>query len=424
MIKYNNWWSAVGLCIAGLLAGCGGGGGSSNNAQVRLVNATLTHPSIDLLANAGVASAANPFDQVGTYASVSTGSVPLQVSDTGTAAGLASTTPTLASGQHYVVIAYESGSTVQTALLSEDNTLPGTGLAQLRVFDSAKDAGAVDVYVTATTTDLATASPTFSTVSSAQPTTFLTFNPGTYRLRVTGAGNKADLRIDIPSFVLASQQLATAILTPTSGGALLNGSVLIQQGANVAARNTNARVRLAAAFSSGAVVAASAGSTVISAGATAPSVGSYVLVPAATALRVSVNGVGMSVPGTGLQAGSDSTLLVSGAPAAATIATLADDNHLPAVATNLKMRLVNGLSSGASGLTLTADFALVAANVLPGTASAYALVPGNPSMQITVTAGASTLYSASALSVPGNGVYTLFMLGDIGAATPLLRRDQ
>jgi len=34
------------------------------------------------------------------------------------------------------------------------------------------------------------------------------------------------------------------------------------------------------------------------------------------------------------------------------------------------------------------------------------------------------IYSDPALSVPGNAVYTLFMLGDAAAPIPLLRRDR
>ena len=59
--------------------------------------------------------------------------------------------------------------------------------------------------------------------------------PGTYRIRVTGAGNTADLRLDIPSFSLTSQEVATVLLTPTTGGTLVNGAVLSQQGAYTAA---------------------------------------------------------------------------------------------------------------------------------------------------------------------------------------------
>lgn len=50
---------------------------------------------------------------------------------------------------------------------------------------------------------------------------------------MTGAGNKADLRNGFSgtTVTLASAQTGTVLLTPASGGLLLNGSAVIQQGA-------------------------------------------------------------------------------------------------------------------------------------------------------------------------------------------------
>src|SRR5260221_13070614 len=83
-------------------------------------------------------------------------------------------------------------------------------------------------------------------------------------------------------------------------------------------RNTNVRVRLAAAVAGGASVAALAGSTPIDAGSVAPSFSDYVLVPAASALNISVNGGSVGPPGTPLVPGSDMTLLVYGSAAGPT----------------------------------------------------------------------------------------------------------
>ena len=108
-------------------------------------------------------------------------------------------------------------------------------------------------------------SPTFSFTASTsvQASNFASFGApapagGTYRIRVTGAGNPSDLRLDIPQVILLNQRVATVILTPTAGGTLANGSVLIEQGSDgtgglySATPNTNARVRLVAAVTNGA----------------------------------------------------------------------------------------------------------------------------------------------------------------------------
>ena len=93
---------------------------------------------------------------------------------------------------------------MRTTVIAEDTAAPAAGTASLRVFDAATDAGAIDVYVTDPAVDITTlTSPTFSFSSSTslQASGFLSIAPGTYRVRVTGAGNPADLRLDMPSVV-------------------------------------------------------------------------------------------------------------------------------------------------------------------------------------------------------------------------------
>jgi hypothetical protein len=427
--------SAIVASFAALaLTACGGGGNSSSTASVRLVNATLTHSSIALLANGASAITATPLDGVSAYAGVAAGSPALQVNDATTSGALTTLAPSVGGNAHYVLIAYESGGAVRSAVINEDNAAPVAGTAAVRIFDAATDAGAIDVFITDPAVDIATlTSPSVSFASSAslQTSGFLSFAPGTYRIRVTGAGNASDLRLDIPSITIANQEVAFAVLTPTSGGTLVNGAVLAQQGDYSAGRNTNARVRLAAAVSGGAVVSASAASAPIASGVISPSVSAYALVPAGSALNISVNGASVGAPATAIGAGSDSTLLVYGAPGAATASLITDDNHLPATATNLKLRLVNGLTgAGATPLTLNAAFAVVASNVAPGAASGYGVVAASTSLQLDVFSPSSStpIYTTSSsptpLSLPGNAVYTLFMLGDAATPIHLLRKDR
>jgi len=430
VVDIRKWLATVASCAAVTLAACGGGGGdSSDSTSVRVVNATLTHTSIDVLANGATAVAATPIDNVSGYAVVASGSPALQINDSATGSALATLTPSVGGGAHYVVVAYESGGAVRTTVIAEDTAAPVAGTASLRVFDAASDAGAIDVYVTDPAADITTlTSPTFSfsASTSLQTSGFLSLAPGTYRVRVTGSGNPVDVRLDMPAVTLTNQQVAALFIAPTVGGTLVNGAVLAQQGAYTAGRNANARVRLAAAVANGATVTANAGGTAIGANVVAPSVGGYVLVPAGTAINVSVNGASVAVPGAAPAAGSDSTLLVYGGTAAPTASLIADDNHLPATSGNLKLRLLNGLTGAASPLTLDAAFAVIASNVVPGSASPYAVVASSTALRIDVFSPASLtpIYSDPALSMPGNAVYTLFMLGDAATPIPLLRRDR
>jgi hypothetical protein len=216
-------------------------------------------------------------------------------------------------------------------------------------------------------------------------------------------------------------------MTPASGGALLNGSLLIQQGAYAAVRNANARVRLAAAVSGGLPVAASSSDgTVIDSGV-APAFGFYTLVPASSSLNVTVNSASVAVaaPAT-LVAGGDATLLVyngSGGPAAKLIP---DDNRPPTSTTATKLRLINGITGNVGTVTLTANSSPVGINIAPGFASSYQSLIGTANTAGTANtfgfgltsslAGPLSLTNGSATgTVNSNAAYSILAVGDVGA---------
>ncbi len=427
-MKNFRWWPVIGLAAASVaLSGCGGSGGdsSSSNVSLRVVNATLTHASLDLLVNSASASTAIAADAVSTYVSPASGSVTLQLNDAGSSTALATTVPTLAGGNHYTLLAYESGGAVKTLVLNEDFTLPATGVATLRIVDAATEAGKLDVYITTNQcTDLTAISPVNSFSTSTTPLSF-TQGAGSYNVCITALGSKTDLRASVP-VTLAGQQVVSVVLTPASGGQLLNGSVLVQQGAYTAARNTNARVRLASAVSGGARVSASASNGKViepDPGSVAPAFGFYVLVPATSTLNISVEGNSIAAPATALKAGADSTLLVYTAAAGATAVLLDDDNRLPTDPTTIKLRLINGVNGSAGTLTLTANTAPVGINVARGAASGYATVAAsaNP-MNLTLTSSTNGTFPANTSNtLNANGVYTVLAGGDISAPQLLIR---
>jgi len=432
---FNSRFRALAAVMAfatAALAACGGGSDDDEGASIRLVNGTLTHASLNLLANSETIVTGTALDTASGYVGVPDGSPSLQVNDATTGAVLAVTAPTITGGQQVALLAYESGGAVRTAVIAEDNEPPASGTAILRTFNAATDAGSIDVYITDPAVDITTlASPTFSFTASTsvQASNFVSFGPGTYRVRVTGAGNTADLRLDIPSVVLTNQQVGTVILTPTAGGTLANGSVLIEDAGYIASRNTSARVRLFAAVNNAASVSASAGGTPIATNVVSPVVGTYVNVPSGSALSISVNGASVAAPAEMPAAGSDSTLMVYGNSASPTATLITDDNHLPAAITNYKLRLINGLTGAAQPLSMDVNFIPVATSIQPGSASAYTVLQATPltATQISVISPSSpTPIFTTTPTLQGSAVYTLFMLGDAGAspAGAQLRRDR
>lgn len=109
------------------------------------------------------------------------------------------TSLTLASGKPYTLVAYASADALKTRLLQEDEDAPSSGTAKLRVVNLATSAGSVDVYVTDTDAALA---PNFSGVAGDGASAYNEISTGNYRVRVTGTGDPADLRLDIPTLAL------------------------------------------------------------------------------------------------------------------------------------------------------------------------------------------------------------------------------
>jgi hypothetical protein len=199
----------------------------------------------------------------------------------------------------------------------------------------------------------------------------------------------------------------------------------VQQGAYTASRNTNARVRLAAAVTGSNAVALSAGSTVVDTLAAPGLSFQYKLVPAGSTLSGTIGGVAYGTASKPA-VGQDVTLLVYGNPASPTVTLLTDDNRLPTDGST-KMRLINGITGNVGALTLTANGFVVGTGIAPGAASGYASTTLSTSVATTlklVSTTTTNVASDSSNVLSQNAVYTILAGGDISAApsVPLLVR--
>lgn len=421
-----------------LLTACGGGGDNlSSDASVRLVNATSDFPSLDLYQGSTQRYVGTLPYSAGSYVSSNAGGYTFNLQSTGSSTVAASVAGQLDKRKHATLVAYTTAGALNASFLSDEEGTPSRGTAKLRIFNTAKaEAGAVDVYLVASACSALQSSSVAATASAvanlqASYTQISAASGGTtYHLCVTAAGDKSDLRLDLASFTLTDQQVATLILVRSVGGVLLNGLVLNQQGDLVQQLNGSARLRVAAGATSAGTVGVTVNNVALGNFAS-PDVGGYTVVPAG-ALSVAATIGGAAVAATGLSAapGADLTLLVAGTAAAPTVALLQDDNTAStSSAKPVKIRLVNGFA-GSDTVTLSVDGSNVGSGAAFGTASTSAFVAASSqTTRLKATGPAGQLYLTTGNTLTSGSVYSLFLLGDPpatlpGLATGILRVDR
>jgi hypothetical protein len=405
------------LGAAALLGACGGGSLSTDQGEMRFINATSGATTLDLFADNRAVATGVPANTSSGYARLDQDNYTLDIRQTGNAATLFTTSTTLSRRKHQTVVAYTNAGTMTATVLNDEEGEPGSGKAKFRVFNTlTADTDKVDVYLVAAacnTLEGSAAAATAVGVSGLQSTyTELASSATTYHLCVTGANDRSDLRLDIPSIVLSEKRIVTVVLARGTGGFLLNGIVVDQQGAANAALNASARVRIAASLEPAAASSVTVNGIVVSAGLGTPGVSQYKVIPAGV-LAVTVNGAAVSTSLTAVS-GADHTLLVNG-PVGAPALTLVADDNTPSTSTAkpVRIRLVNGLNVTAGDATLSIDDVPLDVAVGPRTASPYTTVAANSTSttsRIEARLGATQLFVADRALVAGK-VYSVFVLG-------------
>ena len=437
-------WAAIAAAITlPLLSGCGMD--DANDGHVRVMNATTDYSSIDLytqdssgndtLVVSGTAAGA-----ISGYNGVKHGTQTFEIQSGSSAGNASSATGEVTTDDHFTLVSYVTGNTLDTVLLSEEESSPSSGKAKLRVLNGAStEAGNVDVYLSQnacnalSTTDTAFASAVAGpTAGQAFTTTYsqvTAASSGTsWNLCVTTAGDKSTVLLDYPTFTLKNQEIATLILTRTAGGVLLNGAQLDQQGALTPFTNAIARVRVVADAAAQGTVTATINGVSLSGDAVSPSINNYINVPSGAVIGTyaindtAINGVALA----NLAAGSDYTLFIGGTISAPTI-RLIQDNNTPSTSTStpVEARVLSGVNplNGAGGgvVTVNAGGKQVGSNVAFGTASAYTAITsftGTATLNVSIGGVAQTPITDQTFT--SGGVYTILVYGDAGPATQIV----
>lgn len=412
-----------------------GGGDDKNKASLRLLNLSPGYQSLDLYANDGAGSDELKLQAVGynamsDYASFADATYSLKLRR----AGVSSTLLTLSSARlvedsHTVLVAYGSNGHFGSVVFNEDASDAGSGESKIILVNTG-EAGSLDLYLTEASVALEDATPQFSSVAHGSAASAVIVDSGAYRLRVTGAGDPADVRLDLSSVAFSEKKVTAILLSATQGGVLVNAVMLPQQGDPTILNNSKARIRGAVGIANGNSVTAKVGSVSLLSNAGVGVVGSrYSQVEAGAAtVSVAVDGTALSVPAATLSAGGDYTLLVwSNAATGAQTTLISDDNRLPVTSGKAKVRIINGVSGLKVPITLSVDYSPLIEGIAPGTASPFVEVDGGLEYQLDISNGDTgvNLFTRTGTSMQTGSVYTLFMHG--GGATAVgatLRKDR
>lgn len=424
MMKRRTLLGGMGLLalpMGGLLSGCGGGD-DDDDAQLRLLNASTGYTSLDLDIDDDEVSSAVALGGIGDYVSLDPETVDAVLRRSTSSTTLLTREYSLSSGKSYTMLAYGSEGDLSATLITEDDDKDDldNDQARFRLFNAAPDAGELDLYLTGEDDSLTDASPVASSVNGGSSSSFTDLDTGTYRLRITGADDKDDLRLDVSGVLLSSEQVATFIAVgSTAGGVLVDGLMLTQKGELESFASAAARVRVVAAVEGNAVVSASADGAALVSGVTSPTLGNYVRVASGSlSLAVTVNGSALDPVSLDVAAGSDWTVLVHSASSSAQVSSFADDNRLPTGSNKAQLRLVNGMADAVGALTLTLDYLAVASSVASASASTSEEVSVGSDLTLQVSSPSlGTLLTLTDVTLSTGNVYSLFMFGS--AASPV-----
>jgi hypothetical protein len=410
---------------ASLLVACGGGGTDPTKAQVRLVNASSGYDALSLSLDGTAVQSSVPYGGSSSYADADPKGTSATVTAPSSAAVLTTTTVALAKKNHYTLLSYGKAGALASLLLSDDTAAPDSGKALLRIINTAPDAGALDVYLTAEGDALAASTALQNAVTYGTLGQNNNIVSGTWRLRVAAAGSKTDLRLDVSGLGFGSQGVTTLVLTPGRGGVLVDALLLAQQGSITTAANSQARLRVVAGVTDSGAVSATVGGTALLSGVAAPAQTNYTLLSAGNLpVVVSANGNAAALGSVALTAGGDYTLMVYGTAAAPLAVLLTDDNTLPSDTSGAKLRLVHGLADVSGTLSLQVDLVVLANGVAQGTASAYSPVNVSSTTKLTATGAGFTLNTGADQTFVAGANYSFFVVGSAGTPVPILHRDR
>ena len=414
------------LASVAVLAGCHNSGRVQNTTDFRAVNAIIDAEPLDVLINGDVKLGAVAFATTTNYITFDAGNVDVKLRSTTNQSVLFDGTYGLGNAIRNTLIAYGRRDAAAVLLMPEDTVKPSAGHARVRVAQLAPDAGAVDVYISGSTTPIGT--PVLSGTTYPVLAGPVEVPAGKSSIVVTVAGS-ADVLFSSPAPLTFQDGGAyTVIVMPSRGGKLVNALFLEQgSGGGTYLASNAARIKAVNGIPGSMLNVKLDGTAVLSA-VTFTGVSSYINTSSGTHTvtleQTSVPGSALASASLTLEGARDYSLLAGGTLSAPRLVTLTDDNSAPASGF-AKVRYVNALADGAT-VDVLFNSASQAAGLVPYVPSSYFLTPPGTNLTIAFTTpgGVTTIAATTASEIDAGGVYTAYLFGTTAAPQALLVRDR
>jgi hypothetical protein len=217
--------AAVILLGAALLSvGCG-----SSSGRYRFIQAATAVPSnVDLQVDGKSVQTAIGFGQTATYHSTGGGSHKFTVFASGTTTNpYASSSISVTSNTTVFTAGLFTNGTIPNVLVfTDDNTVPTTGNARLRIIHMSPSAGNVDVYIVSPPgTALGGLNPQISSLTNANASSYQQLSANSYDVVAAVAGKQIELVRD--SYTLTSGQVRTVVLLDNPNGGLPSSQIIL-----------------------------------------------------------------------------------------------------------------------------------------------------------------------------------------------------
>jgi len=409
--------------LAGLLSACGG----STTARLRVANASIAYPSVDLELNDDII-------RRGIEAQSVDGFFDVDIDDSDITLGIRSGSTTIAetgaglnADETWSAIYYgsNSGSNGSFGLVAfqEDESEPDSGDFRLRAFN-ATDTSTIDIYLTEPDALLSAVAPSVSGATRNALTSFDDIAAGTWRLRVTTGGNRAEVRLDT-TVTISSKRVGTLVVFPSTSGMLVSAALLVEDKSTVMLPNANARLRFVNALASSTAITPTLDGTASGSALPAHSAATYIETTTGDrTVGALVNGASFTTTAS-LNAATDATFAIYGPDGAPKLIVIDDDNRAPTTTGQARIRLVN-LVDGGGLLALSIDLGSAVLAVSPGETSDQLQLTALSDSRIDVLDQSGVAVTSLLLvDLLADAVYTVFAMDDgAGAVTALLRRDR